>query len=293
MKTPILFLIFNRPETEKRILEAIKIAKPEKIYVAADGPRPTKEGEKIKCEAARRLIDEKIDWGCEVKKLYRKDNMGCKNAVSSAINWFFENEEEGIILEDDCLPSNSFFKFAEEMLDKYRDDERINIISGDNFQKKNAVYSGSYYFSKYSHIWGWATWKRSWEKYDVKIKDWPRLKNDRNIKFGDFIEDKYWRMIFDKVYKGEIDTWDYQLAYTGFKNRLLNVMPAKNLVENIGIGVNATHTFANQEVPRAKEMPFPLKHPKEIVADKNLDKYTRNYHYNLDVLLVIKRLLHL
>lgn len=293
MKTPILFLIFNRPETEEKVLESIRKIKPKKLYVAADGPRVTKEGEVERCADARNLIDKIVDWDCEVKKLFRNENLGCKRAVSSAIDWFFENEEEGIILEDDCLPSMSFFKFACLMLEKYRDNEKINIISGDNFQNSLGNYKYSYYFSKYSHIWGWATWRRSWKNYDVRIKDWPQVKHIRNVKFGDFIEDRYWRIIFEKVYRGEIDTWDYQLAYLSFKNRLLNVMPSKNLVENIGIGVSATHTLVDQKVPKKEELEFPLNYPRVLNANNVFDNYTRNYHYNLRLSLIIKKLLHL
>jgi hypothetical protein len=168
-KSPILFLIFNRPDTTKAVFESIKSIKPLKLYIAADGARGNKLGEDLLVEETRAII-QSVDWECEVKTLFRKENLGCKVAVSSAIDWFFENEEQGIILEDDCLPDASFYGFCENLLDYYKNDERVFHISGNNFQDGIIRGDGSYYFSKYNHSWGWATWRRVWKTYDVNMK---------------------------------------------------------------------------------------------------------------------------
>ena len=160
MTPAVLFIIFNRPETTQRVFDAIRLAKPTRLYIAADGPRENKTGEKELCEQARKIA-QNVDWDCEVKTLFQKENLGCGKAVSHAISWFFENEDMGIILEDDCLPHQSFFKYCEELLEKYKNNDRIGIISGNNFQKKRKIGSFSYYFSDIVNIWGWATWARS------------------------------------------------------------------------------------------------------------------------------------
>ena len=193
------------------------------MFVAADGPRDNIAGEKEKCAKVRTII-EKIDWDCDIKTLFRKKNLGCKKAVSSAIDWFFEHEEYGIILEDDCVPNESFFGFCEIMLNKYKDDERVGMVSGNNFLfNKNNLNNHSYYFSRYTHIWGWATWRRSWKKYDVSMSAWPEYKKSGMLKnkFNNRISEYYWSDIFSKVYAGNIDTWDYQWMFINFLNNSL------------------------------------------------------------------------
>jgi len=166
--TPILFLVFNRPNTTQRVFNVIRQVKPKQLFVAADGPRRDKGADEEKCEATREIVKQ-IDWDCEVKTLFREENLGCGKAVSSAITWFFENVEEGIILEDDCLPNLDFFGYCEELLDRYRDNREVMFIGGDNFQKGKKWGDASYYFSAYNHVWGWATWKRTWDIYDFKL----------------------------------------------------------------------------------------------------------------------------
>ena len=282
-KTPILFIIFNRPDTTIRVFNEIKKIKPTKIYIVADGPRLNKNGEKEKCEETRKIID-LIDWQCQVFKNYSNINLGCKKRVSSGIDWFFKNEERGIILEDDCLPNNSFFKFCEEMLEKYKNDERIGMISGDNFQFGKIKNEYSYYFSKYSHIWGWATWRRAWNKYDVNLTDWPKIKKENKLKkiFNNKKDIFYWSSIFDNIYNNRIDTWDYQWSFTCFLNNYLSIMPQKNLISNIGFGgIGSTHTkkinkFSNMET---SELSFPLKNPKNIIVSYESDKIVRKNNY--------------
>jgi hypothetical protein len=209
-QTAVLFLVFNRPETTKQVFEAIRQAKPPRLYVAADGPRANREGEAARASQVREIATA-VDWPCELKTLFRDENLGCKNAVSSGIDWFFENEEQGIILEDDCLPHPDFFTFCETLLNRYASDERVWVVTGDNFQDGQQRSDGSYYFSRYNHVWGWASWRRAWTKRDMNIQFWPNWRESPEWKawLPDRVERKYWTKIFDQMYRQEIDTWDY------------------------------------------------------------------------------------
>jgi hypothetical protein len=277
ISTPVAFLIFNRPELTEIVFKAIAQVRPLKLLVIADGPRFPEETEK--CEKARAVI-EKVDWDCQVLKNFSDVNLGCKRRVSSGLDWVFKNCEEAIILEDDCLPAPSFFYFCTTLLNKYRNDERVMMISGDNFQsgRKNNDYS--YYFSKYTHIWGWASWRRSWQQYDVDLKTWPEYK--RLAIFGSICEDpceeKYWRDIFDSTFRGAIDTWDYQWTYACWSQNGLSIMPTSNLVSNIGFGPGATHTFGDSYYARLPTIDiWEIKHPPFVVRNRDADIYTFEY----------------
>ena len=275
--TPILFLIFNRPDTTFKVFEEIRKIKPAKLYIAADGPRPNVIGEEEKCTASRNIIKQ-VDWDCDVKTLFREKNLGCKIAVSSAISWFFENVEEGIILEDDTFPTQSFFWFCQELLDFYRNDSRIMHISGNNFQLGKIRGEGSYYFSKYNHIWGWATWKRAWRFYDVSLNTFPIFVQRKVIKniFRRVKAQRYWFNKLKGVYKKNIDTWDFQWAYTIWCQNGLCILPNTNLVSNIGFGDEATHTkfkISNLGNIPLGEMTFPLKHPLFVLQDMAADDF--------------------
>ena len=284
MKTPVAFLIFNRPNTTEKMFAAIRQAKPPKLLVVADGPRSDRPGEAEKCKAARAIID-RVDWECEVLKNYSDVNLGCKLRVSSGLDWVFNTVEEAIILEDDCVPHPSFFRFCEELLDYYRDDQRIMVISGNNFQFGRKCIEYSYYFSHYTHIWGWATWRRAWQHYDIEMKLWPKIRDDNWLRY--ILEEpstvKYWSKIFQAVYDGYINTWDYQWTFACWLQSGLTVLPNVNLVSNIGFGVEGTHTtdtqntFAN--IPLEK-MGFPLQHPPFIIRDAEADKFTQNNNFN-------------
>jgi len=253
LKTPILFLIFNRPDTTEKVFEIIKAQKPKYLYVAADGARPEKDGEAEKCVQTREIIN-KIDWDCEVKTLFRDENLGCKAAVSSAVTWFFEQVEEGIILEDDCLPNPSFFSYCETLLEKYRDDARIMCISGEN-PLDEPICSKSYFFSKIPHIWGWASWRRAWNLYDVEFQGFDTFLKFNIIQniFEQKEAQKYWNKIFSRVKNGEINTWDYQWTYALFVNNGLCIVPNKNMVSNIGFGhAEAAHTSKNENCANRK-----------------------------------------
>lgn len=262
---PILFLIFNRPDRTNRVFEAIRLVKPTKLYIAADGPRH--EQEQALCEQTRKIIKQ-IDWPCELKTLFRENNLGCKVAISSAIDWFFTQEEMGIILEDDCLPVAEFFHFCDEMLVRYKDDVSIMHIGGTNPVDRDAV-SNTYYFSKYNRIWGWATWRRAWKHYDVKIAFWPEYKRSAAYKqLFTGLEARYFTLAFDKVYKGLINTWDFQWLLCRVRHGKA-IIPCANLVTNIGFGEQSTHTktvnqFAN--IPYGR-LQFPLQHPASTEID--------------------------
>lgn len=258
--TPILFLVFNRVENTKKVFEEIKKAKPKKLYIAADGPRNAQE--KRKTEAVRNYIQKNITWKCAVKKLFRDKNLGCKIAVSSAIDWFFENEKQGIILEDDCLPNKSFFLFCEAMLHKYKTNEKISHISGTNVQGKSHV-SESYFFSKTFNVWGWATWRRAWKHYDVSMNYWKksRFKLFKIEKQLSLIDKLRAFRIYEATYRGKIDTWDYQWGLLCLLQNKLSIIPKNNLITNLGFteGTHTTNYNLREKTLQTLELEFPLK----------------------------------
>ena len=282
LQTAVLFLVFNRPDTTAQVFEAIRQAKPPRLYVAADGPREGREGEAERVARVREIATA-VDWPCQVKTLFREENLGCKYAVSGGITWFFENEEQGIILEDDCLPHPDFFGFCETLLERYASDERVWVITGDNFQIGQKRGEGAYYFSRYNHVWGWASWRRAWQKADMDIKFWPEWKHSAawQATMPDKVERKYWSKIFDRMYRAEIDTWDYPWTASVWFHGGLTATPNVNLVSNIGFGPDSTHT-ANPNDPNANRKTMPLEeiiHPSDVKRDKQADLFTFNQHY--------------
>lgn len=263
--TPILFLVFNRPATTKKVFERIKEIKPSQLFVAADGPRPKKGGEREVCEEVRNIILQGVDWPCEVRRLFRDNNLGCGPAVSNAITWFFDHVEEGIIIEDDILPSHSFFEFTKELLKLYRDDESVWHIGGNSYNPYKM--RSPYYFSAYPHIWGWATWRRAWKNYRYQMEDIDQEKFFSNINelFLTFSEKKFWINFYKDYFKErEVTTWDYQWTCRIWYNKGLAILPRENLITNIGFEDDATHTSnkaswlahlkANEiEIPKRKE----------------------------------------
>lgn len=267
--TPIVLLIFNRPKLTNILFEKIAQIQPQKLLVVADGPRSAQEAEQ--CEQCKAII-EKVDWDCEVLTNYSKINLGCKKRISSGLDWVFSQVEEAIILEDDCIPAPSFFNFCQTLLERYRHDERIMVISGDNFIETKS--NCSYRFSKYNYIWGWASWSRAWKYYDVEMKSWPEYKQ------GNFIaslcehpaEQKYWTDIFDSVVAGEVNSWAYQWTYTCWSQNGLSVLPNSNLISNIGIGTDATHTKGENSLLQLPTTDiWDIKHPSFIARDINAD----------------------
>jgi len=284
LTTPVAFIIFNRPDTTERVFAEIAKARPKQLLVVGDGPRADRPGEDDRVSATRQII-ERVDWDCEVLTNFSETNLGCKQRVSSGIDWVFKQVEEAIILEDDCLPSPSFFRFCQELLERYRYDRRIGLISGDNFQFGNRRSNDSYYFSKYVHIWGWATWRDRWSgSYDVSLEKWPLTLDEGWLAdmFGDKSEARYWRGIFDKVYRGEIDTWDYQWVFANWAEGWMSVTPSVNLISNIGFGGDATHTqqgsiFADMNI---EEVHFPLVHPQFMLRNTEADFFTRQVMFS-------------
>lgn len=242
--TPILFLIFNRPDTTIKVFERIREIQPSKLFVAADGPRASKIGETEICNITKKIIEDGVDWDCKVEYLYREENIGCGLAVSSAITWFFENVDEGIILEDDCVPNHSFFKYCATLLERYRYESDILHIGGNNFQFGKKRSDGDYYFSTLGFIWGWATWKRAWKLYEFDLTKVDDINTNKfNKAFGnETFFSEFYSEIFEKMKRKEIDTWDYQWLHAIILNEGLTICPEKNLVENIGFGPDATHT---------------------------------------------------
>lgn len=273
----VLFIIFNRPAPSQRVFEAIRSARPTRLYIAGDGPR---EGRPSDPEQIRqcREVTEMVDWPCTVQRLYQENNLGCRLGCATAITWFFEHEEQGIILEDDCLPEPSFFGYCRELLERYRNEARVMMISGDNFQYGRERGEGSYYFSRFTHIWGWASWRRAWRHYDIAMSRLPDyLKHNRIVEIlGDEQARQYWLSHFVSCYNGEIDTWDYQWTFSLWERDGLVVLPNVNLVTNIGFGPDAVHCqdadsrLANMPVSPIGE----LRHPSCIMSDRDADTFT-------------------
>lgn len=275
--TPILFLIFNRPDTTQRVFDVLRRQQPKRLYVAGDGPRKHKPGEAELCRETREIIKQ-VDWDCEVHTLFREENLGCKLAVSSAITWFFGQEEQGIILEDDCLPHPSFFPYCEELLERYKDDDRIGHISGNCYFPELLPSGQSYDFSALPHIWGWATWRRVWEQYDVDFPYW-RNRTQRNRLFTSQRDRIYFSSFLSDTLAGKhgINAWSPQYVFTLRLQSQLSIYPSVNMVTNIGLHVeDATHTQkgSRTEAGALQEMTFPLKHPTGITRNKELDNKT-------------------
>lgn len=296
LRTPVVFMIFNRPDTTKIVFEEIRKARPTKLLVIADGPRLDRPGEAQRCAAVRSIV-ESVDWDCEVLKDYSEVNLGCGKRVASGLNWAFRIVEEAIILEDDCIPHPTFFLFCQELLERYRHDPQIMTISGNNFQFGKERTDYSYYCSRHFHMWGWASWRRVWQNYDFTMNLWPEVRDGKWLFdiFGSMQADlqdnqqpfkilggtrtaESWYRKFEGTYTGKIDTWDYQFYFQCLVQNGLHVLPHVNLVSNIGFSSKATHTkdinskFANVPI---KAMTFPLNHPNFMIRDAWADEYTQ------------------
>jgi hypothetical protein len=281
--TPVLFLVFNRPFIANQVFEKIRQVKPSRLYVASDGPRAGHNDEE-KVAKVREIIN-RVDWPCEVKTLFRDKNLGSGHGPIKAITWFFEHEEQGIILEDDCLPHLDFFSFCENLLNRYAEDEKVSVISGNNFQKGKLRGDASYYFSKFTHTWGWATWRRTWKDFQLDIPFWSQWKNsDTWLNFiPDKVERNYFEKIFEQVKDGKNQSqWDYSLMASVWHKGGLTATPNVNLVTNIGFGKDATHTKALNEYGSSVVLSLPLEkviHPKIIQINKDADIYDFDWEF--------------
>jgi len=253
------------------------------LFIIADGPRKNNDEDNRLCLKTRDIV-EKIDWDCKVHKDYSNNNIGLRKRVSTGLNWVFEHTEEAIILEDDCLPHPTFFRFCEELLDYYRNEEKIMAISGTNFISLQKPVNNSYFFSAFINVWGWASWRRAWINYDDKMNDWPNLsKGDFLLKIlRDEKSVKYYKTVLQEVYEEKINTWDYRWLFSCWQNDGLIIIPAVNSVTNIGFGSEATHTKGpgkRSAVIPSNEIVFPLKHTKNIERDEDMDKFiTKKRH---------------
>jgi len=286
MKTPIVLIIFNRPEQTKRVFEVIESVKPKNLLIIADGPR-NKEDSGL-CRETRKIVDKNIP-GCDVRKNYSETNLGCRKRVSSGLDWVFSNVDRAIILEDDCLPEPSFFEFCENLLEKYEGDERIMHISGNFFQQDNPSFKSedSYYFSNLPHIWGWATWRRSWIKYDVRMTRWPETKQQKILKktLTNPAVYEYWETVWDDYYNEKIQSWDGQWAFSCMLNNGLCINPTVNLVSNIGFGPDARETKNPKNKMSniaTKKIAFPLVHPTEIKPSLIADSFTWKQNFGIN-----------
>jgi len=279
LSAPVALFFFNRPEATRRVFAEIRRARPSRLLLVADGPRPGREGEAASCAAAREVVAN-IDWPCETLRNYATANMGCKRRVSSGLDWVFEQAPEAIILEDDCLPHPTFFRFCQELLEKYRDDERVFHISGDHFRFTGPPNPFSYYFSRFNYIWGWASWRRAWRHYDVEMKLWPAIRDGGWLDplVGGPRQARRWSRAFQEVYDGALDTWDYQWGLAVWIHGGLSIRPSVNLISNIGFDSAATHTKtagASANLP-AQAMEFPLRHPTFMMPDAYEDQFLSN-----------------
>ncbi|HUI06226.1 MAG TPA: glycosyltransferase family 2 protein [Verrucomicrobiae bacterium] len=277
LDTPVALIIFNRPEKVKGALQSIAAARPRQLFVIADGPRSSQPEDVAKCAAARAVI-ERVDWPCEVVKGYSDVNLGCGRRPSTGISWVFEQVEEAIILEDDCVPDPTFFPYCLELLQRYRHDERVMMVAGRNRFRMATPYS--YCFCRNHSNWGWACWRRAWQHFDIGIKSWPKLRETSWLEetLGRPGAVQFWSDIFDRAYAadGQGDYWDYQWSFAMWANNGLAAVPKVNLVRNMGFDEEATHTTAGADerasVPSG-EMPFPLRHPPVVAQNKEYDDF--------------------
>jgi len=266
------------------VFDQIRKLRPEKLYVGADGPRANRPDDIQKCAETRRII-EQVDWQCEVHTLFQEKNLGCGEGPSRAISWFFEQEPEGIIVEDDCLPSLSFFQYAEELLEKYRDDKRVMMIAANNIEQPgDREKEFSYTFSNITYCWGWATWARAWKLFDYKMGHYREVARKGYLlsSYRTVYEKTAWEYIFSRMYEGDDRTsrktiWDYQWQFACMINSGLIIVPNKNLVENLGFGEGASNTIdpnAFSHVLSCEDMEFPLRHPQFMMVHRERDLRT-------------------
>lgn len=293
LQTPVLFIVFNRPDTTRRVFEAIRNAKPKELFVAADGPRADRAGEKELCEATRKIATA-VDWDCKVVTLFRDENVGGCKGPAEAISWFFSQVEKGIILEDDCLPAPSFFKFCEELLEKYKSDERIDAISGTNLLKHWSRNNTSYFFSVNASIWGWATWARAWKQYSYYPHQWEHqdVRELFSNHFKNAVEREVYTTAINNTFNGQATTWDYQWIFSRIVNGRFGIIPKVNLISNIGFGPGATRTtdesseISNMAVDNVE---FPLIAPRITMIDHEYDVLLSSRFYPVPKKITLTR----
>ena len=298
---PVLVLAYRRPDLVTEVMRAVAQAKPAKLFLACDGPHHDRPDEVQLVAETRAAMEREIFWECEVQTRYLESNQGCRRGVEGALSWFFDHVEEGIILEDDCIPHPDFFGFCAELLDRYRDDGRIMHISGDGALRHPATApNASYVFSSEALVWGWATWRRAWRRYDSELVLWTQMRSDpeRSLQvFGNRRAKEWWSQVLDRLLlEGRPDSWAYRWSFSVMANEGLCIIPAVNLVSNVGFRSDSTHTF-NTMSPRANvgvEPIGPLLHPVqayiEARADRAFQQQLRGFAPNSPVLMFKKAL---
>ncbi len=273
-RAPVAMMVFNRPDLTTRLFEVVRAARPSRLLVVADGPRPGRPGEAEACARVRAAVD-RVDWPCEVEREFSEVNLGCRRRISSGLDWVFRQAEEAIILEDDCIPDPAFFRFCDEVLERHRGDERIMAVTGCNYLFGRPRGTASYYFSHHMLVWGWASWRRAWRHYDVAMTDWPAFRRGPWLRdvLGSRAAAAGLRYRLDLTHAGRIDTWDYQWSFAILRREGLVATPSVNLVRNVGAGPDATHPteeglLHNQTVG---QFAFPIVHPDEIRRDVEAD----------------------
>ncbi len=281
LRTPVVLILFNRPERTEKVFAAIRAARPPQLFVVADGARARVESDKARCAAARAIIDG-VDWPCQVFRRFAGQNLGLRRNISEGLDWVFEQTERAIILEDDCLPEATFFPFCQELLEHCAQDRHVGAISGTNLDPAATAppNEDSYYFSRVCHIWGWATWRRAWQLCDHQMKEWPGLRRTNWLtdKIDNRIAQNFWRRHFDDSYAAKRDglsTWDVPWLFSCWRHDLLSIVPRSNLVANIGFGADAAHTKSQTRAAQLPTMPveFPLHHPRERIANAMADRH--------------------
>ncbi|MEQ8208205.1 MAG: glycosyltransferase family 2 protein [Lacipirellulaceae bacterium] len=287
LETPVVMLVFNRPDMTARVLAEVAKQRPKTLFVCGDGPRVDRPNEASQVAATRALF-ENLDWDCDLRTRFSMENHGCKLGVAEGLNWVFGQTEQAIILEDDCLPDPTFFPFCEQLLKRYADDQRVMAISGNNWQDGQSRSPDSYYFSKYMHCWGWATWRRAWQKCDLSLSRWPSFRDSGGpeLMADSPAEADYWRYIFERQFGGEIDSWAFAYQFTCWAEHGLTALPATNLVSNIGFGEAGTHT-KNADHPHANQPTVPIHeitHPASVYRHREADRYSFGRCYYQDKL---------
>lgn len=286
LRTPVAFIIFNRPDKTRIVFEEIRKARPAKLFIIADGPR--NEEERARCEATRAVVED-IDWECELYTKFEEKNLGVKYAPPAGISWVFEHVESAIILEDDCLPHPDFFPFCEELLERYKDDDRVMHISGDNYRVGNSfpLSPYSYHFSAIPALWGWATWKRAWKKYDQSMTQWPETRDKKLLRHSLpnlAVVDRF-EYVFERYYTNKIKSWDGPWLYACLANQGLCINPNLNLISNIGVGIDSAHEVSSLDwkanLP-THSLTWPLIHPPILHVDKEADEYLYRYVFNIN-----------
>ena len=275
LETAVALIVFNRPALTRVVFERVAQVRPRRLLLVADGPRPDRSEDHALCEEVRDIVTG-VNWPCEVQTNFAPANLGCRARVISGLNWVFQQVEEAIILEDDILPDPSFFPFCVEMLQRFRHDPRIAMITGFNHSADLQRPPYSYFFSELTHVWGWASWREAWKHYDEALTSWPEVRRCGLLRevFPERGAVRYWTQIFDTMHSGTgPNTWDYQWMYTNLARHALSITPQRNLVQNIGFGAGGTHETSSAGAPRVSvgALPFPLQHPPTMIASRSLD----------------------